>query len=89
MRRSMIPSRVRIGIRNGSIVDEVRRVAQRDLALGERLVDEPELALLEVAQAAVHQLGRLRRRAGREVVALDQRGAQAAGGRVERDARSR
>ena len=64
---------------------EVRRVAQRDLALGEVLVDEPELALLQVAEPAVHELRALRRRARREVVALDERGAQAPARGVERD----
>ena len=43
------------------------------------------LALLQVAQAAVDELRGLRRRARGEVVALDQRGAQPAGGGVERD----
>ena len=62
----------------------MRRVLERALAFVERLVDEPDLTLLEVAQAAVHELGALRARARGEVVALDQRGAQAPGGGVER-----
>ncbi|CAA9221190.1 MAG: hypothetical protein AVDCRST_MAG20-585 [uncultured Acidimicrobiales bacterium] len=53
------------------------------LSLGERLVDEAELALLEVPQAPVHELRRLRRRAAREVVALDQAGPQPPGGGVD------
>ena len=61
---------------------------ERALALGEVLVDEPDLALLQVAEPAVHELGGLRRRARREVVALDERGAQAPAGGVERDARA-
>ena len=56
---------------------QVRRVAQQTLALTERLVHEPHVALLEVAQPAVHELRALRRGAGREVVALDERRAQA------------
>ena len=64
---------------------EVRRVLERALAFVERLVDQPELALLEVAEPAVHQLRALGAGAGREVVALDQRGAQPPAGRVERD----
>ena len=63
---------------------EVRGVAPQDLALGEGFVDEPDLLLLEVPEPAVHELRRLRRRARREVVALDERGAQAAAGGVER-----
>ena len=65
---------------------EVRRGLAQDLALGERFVDEADLLLLEVADAAVHELRRLRRRARREVVPLDERGPQAAGRGVERDA---
>jgi hypothetical protein len=38
----------------------VWRVLEQSLALGEGLVDEADLALLEVAQAAVDQLGGLR-----------------------------
>ena len=41
--------------------------------LGQRLADEPEPVLLEVAQAAVDQPRRPRRRPDRDVVALDQR----------------
>src|SRR3546814_15801908 len=52
----------------------------------ERLVDQAHVAVLQVAQAAVDQLRALRRRAAGEVVALDQRCAQAAAGRVEGNA---
>ena len=65
---------------------QVRGVVAEALALGEGLVDEADVALLEVAQAAVDELRGLRRGAGGEVVALDERGAQAAGGGVERAA---
>ena len=65
----------------GQHLDQVRRVAAQPLALGERLVDEADVALLEVAQPAVDELRGLRRRARREVVALDERGAQAPGRR--------
>jgi hypothetical protein len=50
----------------------VRSVVEEALALGQVLVDEPELALLEVADAAVDHLGGLRRRARREVRLLDE-----------------
>ena len=62
---------------------EVGRVVEQALALGQVLVDEEELLLLQVAQAAVDELRRLRRRARREVVALDEGRAQAARGGVE------
>ena len=65
--------------------DEVRRHAQQHLALVERLAHQAERAVLEIAQAAVDQLGRGRRGAGGEVVLLDQQHAQAAAGGVARD----
>jgi hypothetical protein len=43
--------------------DKVRCVVAQALALGEGLVDQADLALLEIAQAAVDQLRALRRRA--------------------------
>mmetsp|Transcript_33163 Transcript_33163/g.84712 ORF Transcript_33163/g.84712 Transcript_33163/m.84712 type:complete len:573 (+) Transcript_33163:96-1814(+) len=74
-------------------VGQVRRVLQQALALRERLVHELQLAvvqaqrgLLQVAHAAVHQLGGARGGAGREVIALHQRGAQPAAGGVHGDA---
>ena len=63
---------------------EVRCIAQRVLTLVEPLVDQPELALLEVADAAVDELGRLRRRAGCKVVTFDEPGAQPTARGVER-----
>ena len=67
---------------------QLRGVAQQPLALGERLVHEAEFALLEVAQAPVHQLRGLRRRPRRQVRLVDEGYRQAAGGGVEGDARS-
>ena len=66
----------------------VRGVAPQPLALGQRLVDEGDLALLEVAQTTVDQLRALRRGARGEVVALHQRRAQAPAGGVEGHART-
>ena len=70
----------------GQDLDQVGGVAQQALALVQRLVDEAHVAVLQVAQPAVDELGRLGRRARGEVVPLDQRGAQAAGRGVERHA---
>jgi ElaB/YqjD/DUF883 family membrane-anchored ribosome-binding protein len=61
---------------------------QQQPALAQRLAHEAELLLLEVAQPAVDQLARARRRAGREVTRLDQRHRQTARGGVERAARA-
>ena len=63
--------------------DQVRRVVEQALALGQVLVDEAELALLEVADAAVDHLRGLRGRPRGEVALLDQGGPQAAAGGVE------
>ena len=67
-------------------LDEVRRDGEQHLALGERFGDQPELVVLEVAQAAVDELGAPLRRGRREVVLLDQQHRQAAARRVARDA---
>ena len=57
-----------------------------DFALGQRLADQPELEMLEVAQPAVDQLGApLRGRRG-DVALLDQEHLEAAPGGIARDA---
>ena len=66
--------------------DEMRRHPQQDFALDQRLAHQPEPAVLEIAQAAVDQLGGGRRGAGREVVLLDQQHAKTAAGGVAGDA---
>ena len=60
--------------------------AQHDLALGERLVHQLELVVLEVAQPAVDQLGGGGGGGRRQVGALDQQRGQPAAGGVARDA---
>ncbi len=65
---------------------EVGGVVEEALTLGEVLVDQSVLVLLEVAQAAVDELRRLRRRTRREVVTFDQCGLQPTAGGVERHA---
>jgi hypothetical protein len=69
---------------------EMRRDhVEQQRALAQRLAHEPELLLLEVAEAAVDQLAGARRGAGGEVTRLDERHRQAARGGVERAARAR
>jgi hypothetical protein len=69
--------------------DEVRRdVAHQDGALACGLPGQAPLAVGEVAQAAVDELGAPAARALGEVAALDQRDRQAPAGGVERDARA-
>jgi hypothetical protein len=61
-----------------------REPREQQLALAQRLAHEPEVAHLEVPQAAVDELARCAGGAGREVARLDERDAQAARGGVER-----
>ena len=68
---------------------EVRRQRDHQLALEQRLAHEPEVEVLQVAQAAVDELARAARGARGVVGALEQRHAVAARGRVERDAGAR
>ena len=49
---------------------DVRRLCQQHLTLHQRLAYQSELVLLEIAQATVDELGRLRRRAAGEIVHL-------------------
>jgi hypothetical protein len=65
---------------------DVRRAAQQHLAFGERLAHQRELAVLEVAKAAMDELGRRRRGVGRQVIALAQHHRQAPSGEVAGDA---
>jgi hypothetical protein len=69
-------------------VHQVRRQVHEQRALEQRLAHQPEVEALEVAQAAVDELRRAARRAGRIVLALDESHAVAARRRVERDARA-
>ncbi len=61
-------------------------VAGHQLPLAQCLAHQAELELLQIAKAAVEQLGRATRRPGRDVARLDQCDGQPAGGRVERGA---
>jgi hypothetical protein len=64
----------------------VRRHPPQVGTLVERLAHSPELAVREVAEAAVHEARRAARRAAREIAALDERDLQPSGDGVERDA---
>src|SRR5258706_591484 len=67
-------------------LDKVRSVAHQDGALVQRFADQPEVALREVAHAAVRELRRARRSPLGEVLGLDQRDREAARRGVERHA---
>ena len=66
--------------------DQVRRQPEQDAPLPQRLPDQAELAMLQVAQAAVHQPGGTSRGPGREVVLLHQGHRQPARRGVQGDA---
>ena len=65
---------------------QVRRQGGQQLALEQRLADQPEVEVLQVAQPAVDELARARGGAARVVALLDQRDGVAAAGGVQRDA---
>ena len=67
---------------------EVRRVRGQDAPLGQGLAHEPDLAVREIAQAAVDLARRLARRARREIAALEKRHAEPARRRVEGNPRT-
>ena len=67
---------------------QMGRVAEQSLALVERFVHEAVVALVQVAQTAVHHLRGLRRRARREVLSFDERRVQPSRRGIEGDARA-
>ena len=69
--------------------DEVAGDPDERRALCERLPDQAEAELLQVAEAAMDELGRAAARAHGQVVALDERCAQAARCRVQQGADTR
>ena len=74
----------------GDGADQVRgQRLQQEAALAQRLADQAEVYLLEVAEPAVDQLARARRGPGGVVARLQQRHREAARGGVERRSRSR
>ncbi len=67
----------------------MRRELEQPPALAARLEDEVQIAVLQVAHAAVDEARRAARSPRREVLALDQRDREAPPGGVPRDARAR
>ena len=62
--------------------DDVRRRSQQHLALGQRFAHQAEGVVLEIAQPAMDQLGRGRRRAAGQIALLHQQHRQSPSGRV-------
>src|SRR5258705_421487 len=84
------PSRVAVHSAPSRCAD-TKRVWVRMVApcsAGERLGDEPEFEVLQVAKAAVDELGRGRRGRRGEIVLLDQQHFQAPAGGIARDTRA-
>jgi hypothetical protein len=67
---------------------QMRRDAQQNLALGERLAHQPQPPLFEIAQAAVDELAAGHGRRGRQIVLFHQHDIEPAAGGVPRDARA-
>ena len=71
-------------------VHEVRSILDEDAAFLQSFAHEPPVTrILHVAHAAVNQLRRTGRRAGRKVLGLQHDGLEAAGGGVDRNAGAR
>ena len=50
--------------------DDVRRDPPQNLALDQRLANQPEFVIFEITQAAVNELGRPRRGAAGQIIHL-------------------
>src|SRR5579884_3674297 len=79
------PQAALVGQNEAQRPDQVRRARQQDLAFGQRLADQAERPVLEIAQPAVDQLARSRGGGACEVPLLDELHRQAAAGGVAGD----
>ena len=75
-----------VGNHERQVGDQVRRIAAQHAALLERLHHQRDVALLEITDAAVHQLGAAARRPLAEVALLEQQRRIPARGGVDGDA---
>src|SRR5207249_4438135 len=88
-KRHSVPTRMRAPRSAASTAFATTRRAsstQQDLALGERLGDQAELELLEIAQPAMDQLRGRRRGRRRQIAAFDQQHREPAAGSIAGDA---
>src|SRR3984885_11761588 len=65
--------------------DDMRCDLPKDFALDQRLRAQPELVIFQIAQAAVHELRRPRRRPARQVIHFTKENRIAASGGIARD----
>ena len=66
--------------------DDVGGDLPEDFALDQRLAHQPELVIFEVAQPAMHQLGRPRRRPARQIIHFTKENGISPARRIARDA---
>ena len=66
--------------------DDVGRDLPEDFALDQRLADQAKLVIFEIAQAAMHELGRPGRRPARQVIHFTKENRIAPARRIARDA---
>src|SRR5881396_2698726 len=64
----------------------MRRDLPEDFALDQRLADQPELVIFQIAQAAMHEFGRPGRRTARQIVHFTKENRIAPAGRIAGDA---
>src|ERR1700678_4436817 len=65
--------------------DDMGRDLPEDFALDQRLAHQPELIIFQIAQAAMHELGRPRRRSARQVIHFAKENRISASGGIARD----
>src|ERR1700731_67238 len=65
--------------------DNVWRDLPEDFALDQRLADQPELVIFEIAQPAMHELGRPGRGPTRQIIHFTKENRISAPGRIARD----
>ncbi len=82
------PQALVVGQNEPQRADDVRRHRHQHFALDQRLAHQAEFVMLEIAQAAVDELGGPGRGSGREVGLFGERDAVAAADHVARDAAS-
>ncbi len=73
-----------IGDDKGLVLDQVRRIAAKDPAFMQRFGHQFDIALLQIPDPAMDELGRTRRSSFGKIIFFHQQGAEAAGSGVDR-----
>ena len=77
-----------VGHDEGQIMNQMRRIFQKDAALLQRFHDQRNVALLQITHPAMHQLGRAAGSPFAEIRLFEQHHLIAPRGRVERNPHS-